>query len=218
MKIALHSDFRDYYDHEFCGSFETPDITLERMMENGIHRKKLIKFLHKPIFQEALNANVITFCTKLKRLPRGCNLDIVVYLDPYKHAGEGKILMSAAEAREKYPDHPGSFYIPHQFTTKFLQIGKLAFLLRYSSESWMSNCGDVNIELLGTTVPIHIGHPLYSIDMVGNRLMDFNTSPGLKGTPIEKLLRPEQVYNLIHEYMEKYESYPKQGLRIKERI
>ena len=44
-RIRIQSDFRDYYDHAFCGSHETPDAIFQRHSRGGMNRQEMFAAL-----------------------------------------------------------------------------------------------------------------------------------------------------------------------------
>jgi len=153
-------------------------------------------------------------------------VEVVVYTDINSHRGEGKIKMRLDEAMEKYPNNFASFYIFNWSTSyRHLQIGEKSFWLMYHSNrrDWRSNCGNVNINILSQNIGYHksIKYPLFAIDFVlktdpdfylkykgqykGERkdtylAIDFNISPGINGTGIEEILKPNEIVELVKKF------------------
>lgn len=141
---------------------------------------------------------------------------VVVYTDPMAHCGEGKQLMPLADALDQYPNHYASEYVPSQksgcgLSLRYLRVGTRFFWLRYSSDDWRSNCGTVQIDVISELNPLLISdqvaslHPIFAIDFVpGGKLfaVDFNIAPGLRGTGLENLIAPKDVYNEIENWFE----------------
>jgi len=230
--IKLYSDFRDYYDHRFCGSWEIPTAVLNRLSRTGLSRRQQFRLLHQAGFtlplcgsvqavaQQALQTRSDTFSRKvLDTMPP---VALVVYLDEFAHCGEGKELLLYYQAIADYPDHFCSEFIPTHPTpilarsTRLLYIGDRGFWLEYEGTgSWQSNHAEtVNIRLLEEKpVPprdvVWQGFPLLAIDFVTDYrtgiayATDLNTSPGLGGTPIEEFLSPAQVYQSLSDWMAK---------------
>ena len=86
-----------------------------------------------------------------------------------------------------------------------LQVGPHAFWIEYrSTEGWMSNHGDGSATVVGVEKDsgYHpaIRYPLFAIDFVLGREMwavDFNTSPGIRGSGVEKHLSAPQAVEAI---------------------
>jgi len=142
-------------------------------------------------------------------------ISVVVHLDIRSHAGEGKFLMSVKDAVKQYSGEFAVEYIPATpagvgVSLRYLRIGHRQFWLRYSSSNdWRSNAGDVKIEYLSEEKRVSdkdamkIHHPLFAVDFVmGAKAMyaiDFNESPGLRGTGIEDVISGKDVYLEIEE-------------------
>lgn len=136
---------------------------------------------------------------------------LVVYTDPTAHRGEGKLVMNASTALHSYPENYCSVYAgryePKVTTSfRFLQIGDRSWYLVYQSQdSWRSNVGEeVQIDLVGENPRGYhpcIREPIFAVDLVQSfttmYCVDFNTAPGLKGSPIEDILTATEVVELI---------------------
>lgn len=221
MKLKLNSDFYDYYDAFFDLDAE---YTLSRRMTDGPNKIEAFKLLNMMGVKTPKYGMVAELYKDLasefyegkeaiKKVGYDKLVQLVVYTDINAHAGEGKIKVTLEEAREKYPGHFAVQYIPsdtHMFASRserLLQIGSRRIWMEYTStDNWQSNCGDVNITLIPTdsTRTFKIGEinlPLFAIDYVTSghdRLaVDLNVSPGLRGTPVQQLLKGQEVVNLI---------------------
>ncbi|MBA54318.1 MAG: hypothetical protein CMK89_07675 [Pseudomonadales bacterium] len=230
--IRLKSDFHDYYDHWFAGSWQKPDIEFSRNTTDGLlrpvmfqrmeawglklPRHGIVKHLHPKLIAEAPveEANLVkewarTLC------------EVVVYTDTSAHAGEGKFKVSLSDALGNYPDHFASEHIPALAngcgqSLRYLRIGSRQFWLRYTSANdWRSNCGDVTIEVLCEEKPKtpaeqlldKVNHPLFAVDFVRGRelyAVDFNIAPGLKGSGIEEHISSQEVYKEISDWLSQY--------------
>jgi hypothetical protein len=215
VRLRLVSDFHDYYDQWFDrGGPEfrrmttegpsRPEMLYDEMDARGVKClgyglvKNVARFLtfYPAILEENLTNEFLS------------SLRLVVYLDEMAHRGEGKMIMNALDAVEKYPDHFCTEYRADSALAtsfRYLQIGKRAWWLRYwSTDDWRSNCGDVHIDLLTEATDLYaLPYPLYAIDFIptfdGLRACDLNIAPGLKGTGMEDVLKPKEVYDLIEE-------------------
>lgn len=95
---------------------------------------------------------------------------------------------------------------------RHLQIGPHEFWIEYQSkDDWRSNCGEGSCEVVGYTLNkgFHptIKKPLWAIDYVCGRnawAVDFNVSPGVFGTGVEKILSSKQVADSIKESFNAY--------------
>lgn len=214
--IGLKSDFRDYYDHWFAGSWQKPDVVFERYIRSKTSRREDFEKLKSMGLRVPVYGTVTEVWEWVRGDFRGLDenklskvFSVVVYTDEHAHAGEGKLLLSFEEALEKYPSAFASEYIPATaagvgITLRYLRVGLRQFWLRYSSYSdWRSNCGDVKIELLCEEKIADVAGPapLYAVDFIKTEgklvALDYNTSPGLRGTGVEALMGPEQAYRQI---------------------
>lgn len=221
MLISLKSDFRDYYDHIFAGSWQQGAHCLERLSTAGPERRVMFDILkglklvtpHVGTVSE-LNAilmgefSYLGSSSLIDDYMRNLT-DVVVYLDNKAHRGEGKIRLNIKHAIKEYPNHFASQYIPSTargfgVSLRYLRIGRRQFWLRYTSRNdWRSNVGDVCIEVLSEEVPkslndiLKLSEPMLAIDFVkADKLyaIDYNVAPGLMGTGIEALLTPSDIF------------------------
>jgi hypothetical protein len=124
--------------------------------------------------------------------------------------------MSAEKADAEYYGCFGSAYLApangQPVSRRYLRIGSKVFWLEYrSDDNWRSNCGTVWIEyarpprFLMNFVDDE-PYPMLAIDFVRREAglwaaIDYNTSPGLRHTPIEEDISGEEVVALIKEWM-----------------
>ena len=224
--LRLNSDFRDYYDHHFAPSYQKDGFCFDRLSRTDLDRKAMFARLKQlslatpehgivkhlfEAYQESLNLQGYRDKDLLGMLEL---MQVVVYTDPFAHAGEGKIRCSYTEAMRDHPDRYASIFIPQNAagtgtSLRLLRIGRRQFWLRYTSQDdWRSNAGDVSIEVLCEERPMALSltqkqpEPLLAIDFIsgpGNTLLavDYNTAPMLRGTGIEDRLTAAQVYEEI---------------------
>lgn len=199
MKIKLVSDFHDYYDHWFCGSYDEPEYTFTRMSRNDITKQDQFDIL-----KDKFNCKIpiVGIVSELNLAPED---EVVVYIDPLAHCGEAKEKMTLSKAQEEYPDKfasqfVGTFPDLPAVSYRHLQFGNEAFKLKYTGfNSWMSNNAEkVKIQILSNAKPFPITeYPLFAIDYVNDYAIDFNTSPGIKGTRLERMIESQWVYMAI---------------------
>jgi len=154
----------------------------------------------------------------------GRELKLVVYTDPMQHGGEGKVLLPAKEAAEKYPDHFCTEYIhtveipEGSVSYRRLYIGYYELLLRYENPGeWRTNIvvGDheVKIELLEMKRLYKdnrpcMDEPLFAIDFVCYEYgctmyaIDYNVAPGIKGQEVDKILGNEWIAEQLALFVE----------------
>lgn len=206
MKIQLKSDFIEPYDHWF----DREGIVFERMSRNNISRIDMFRILEKAGFQTPVHGYVKQLYGVLHN-----NTYVVVYTDLYAHRSEGKFLCTLKRANdigifEENDDCYCSVLVPTEGKSskskRILRIDDWLVELMYESDDkWRSNYGsEVTITLIParSSDSSRSGHrnfadglacfyPMYAIDFVQSRknklwyAIDFNTSPGIKGTPLE---------------------------------
>lgn len=215
-EVALQSDFRDYYDHWFATK---SDIVFERYTRAKTTRQADFSLLQEMGLVTPTCGTVSelwqTLCTQMPEVNQRelANVfQVVVYVDPYAHAGEGKLLCTYEQALEEYTNAFASEYIPanvNGFGTSFryLRVGLRQFWLRYTSQDdWRSNAGEVAIKLICEEAPAEkCGKaPLYAIDFiyVSSRFiaLDYNPAPCIKGTGIEDAVQGLDVYKQLVAY------------------
>lgn len=226
MKIRLDTDYRDYYDHAFCGSWETPDAVFERQSTGGLARPEMLAALACAGLKVPRHGRVRDLAAEMKadwadEPPETQDqvsrlFEVVVHADERAHAGEGKIKLSWAEAEAQYPEAFAVEFLPTvagpgSVSLRHLWVGQRQFWLRYSStDDWRSNCGEGMIELLCEEAPLTLDEvippfwsraPLVAVDFlaIGRELyaIDLNTAPGLAGTGIEQKMSPTEVYTQV---------------------
>ena len=107
---------------------------------------------------------------------------------------------------------------------RLLCIGDRMFWLEYSSaDDWRSNCGDVTVKVIGETLgraayfreagpewQPHLleKYPLWAVDFVTKHgqdhpryAIDFNSSPGIKGTGLADILPAKEAAKEICDYL-----------------
>ncbi|MDX5935632.1 hypothetical protein SIL73_13125 [Acidithiobacillus thiooxidans] len=219
MKIKIKSDFRDYYDHAFCGSYETPDAVFQRQSTGGMSRSAMFAAFelaglltprHGLVrdLVPALKAEYANYPKELWQM-----MQVVVHIDEQAHAGDGKVALSFDAAETQYPAAFAVEFLPTvagvgAISYRHLRVGKRMFWLRYTSlDDWRANCGDVQIEFMceaGSATPdtpFFDLSPMVAVDFlrIGNRMyaIDLNIAPGLRGTGIEKIMRSSAVLQAV---------------------
>lgn len=221
MKLLLRSDFIDYYDHHF-DVLTRPQVhlTYSRLSRNNYTRQDNLMYM-----RENLNLLVPEFGTvsEIHRRLRFSTRtpEVVVYLDPKAHQGDGKEKLLLEDALRKHPNSLCTLYLSDEPSVSYrlVGVGEVGprVWLKYSSSNhhWKSNVGEVEIERIawsGAKKPDH-GHipnvvshvaPLFAIDFVahgGNMYaIDFNHSPLLRWTGVEELIEPEEIVKEIKQW------------------
>jgi hypothetical protein len=211
-KVAIISEFVDYYDHAFDSILFHHDIVWERSIRNGIKRRDIFKALDNVGLLTPLHGEVDKIVPLL--LKDDNDKEVVIYTDEYAHCGTGKIKLPAKAAMEWAGCYCSEYIKPqtkNAVSFRILRIGIKCWLLKYTGiNSWMSNSAeDVNIELiseLDNVKTVMRNSPMLAIDYVldGNmpQYIDINTAPGLKWTGLEDVLHPSDVYKLVVDYYE----------------
>jgi len=229
MNIFLDTDFRDYYDHRFCGSWQKPDIVFSRKTTDGPDRVGIFNELKKAGLQVPEHGMASDLISRWKSKWKKAGIDnymgevqaLVVYDDLHAHQGKGKRRLTVDEvekfglgnlfAAEFIPTTPGS----GSWSLRWLRAGLRRFWLRYTSfDDWRSNYGDVSIELLfeekrSDSLPKEKSlvweTPLVAVDFInagpmGLIAVDLNIAPGIQGSGVEKLMLAREVYDEIENF------------------
>lgn len=222
MKLILRSDFIDYYDHHFdILSRPQVHLTYSRMSRNNHTRLDNLVYM-----RENLNLLVPEFGTVdeiSKRMRFSTRTpEVVVYLDPKAHQGDGKEKLPLEDALRKHPQNLCTLYLSEEPSVSYRLIGigenGPRVWLKYSSSNhpWKSNVGEVDIERVawrGTKkpdrghIPSVVSHisPVFAIDFVANGgnmyAVDFNHSPLLRWTGVEELIEPKEIVEGIRQWM-----------------
>lgn len=225
MRVRLKTNFIDYYDHFF--EVTNTEATLSRCTTDGPNRMDMFVLLDAMGFQTPQRGFVRDIYNGMVggATPEEQTLldefQVVVYTDLQAHCGEGKEKMSIRQAFEKHPDAFASVWLRTSSqkqtmaqSLRMLMVGRKAYWLLYrSSDDWRSNAGTV--EITQAQVPFknapmvdHLMIPLFAVDFLpvgGNWsnlvAVDLNVAPGIKGTPVQKLLQPEDAAALIKDRM-----------------
>lgn len=215
--IKLISDFHDYYDHNFAFRTSKVKYTLNRNGKDGMHKYSQLQLIQSFGYPVPPHGTVHSVMSMFP------HEHLIVYTDPFAHRSEGKHLSRGNLA---YDAEPGLFctaLIPHfnhgegySRSYRQLWIGNVGYMLDYSSDDlWASNFGNVHIRLVDK---LYIkrppaNYPLFAIDFIQDIAgkmwgIDFNTAPGIKGTPVEKLHKPREVAQLLADWYDKIHVQP----------
>ncbi len=201
MKLKLRSDFTDFYDF----AFDLDGVEFPRLTKSGMDRVEMFHFL-----KHTLGLRTPAFGSAKSH---SCDW-LVMYLDTKAHCGEGKELWPTWLAKHLRPHCFSAEFLPCNGESKrLLHIGDRTFLLTYwSKDDWRSNCGDTEVNFikeLVSPVPYRakVPHALFAIDYItfdGNLYaVDFNIAPGMRGSGIEGVLRPQEVVDEIKNWISK---------------
>lgn len=202
--LRLVSDFRDYFDF----AFDRDGDLFIRYSKDILNREDAFRLMRLAGISTVANGYVKDLLKVFTKEP------YVIYLDDKAHAANGKII-ARGEERAMFNDFYASVvYGKPAISYRVLNIGNRQWKLEYkSNHEFFSNRGDVEITLLHeiTTTYDKIPAPLkgrnfWAVDFVTNSLagelaVDYNTSPQIGKTPIEDILSPTQVVNLLKSYL-----------------
>lgn len=219
LKIAIESDFWDFYDHAFYPRYRA-DIVWERKSRTSMSKREQFRLFENHGLKVPIYGTVREVYRRVKAeydfegelFNKAINLfSLVVYLDEYAHRGLGKVCVPIKVALEQYPDKFCTEFIqttpsPHAVSYRYLQVGHKAFWLKYTGyDSWMSNhARKVDIEYLCPSrhiLHLDIRCPMFAIDFIPGRVLyaiDLNTAPGLRDTGIP--LSPKDIYDLVERW------------------
>lgn len=211
VKMHLHSDFHDYYDHWFARRGEEAPYRFARYARTTVTKQMQLFAL------QMLGWRVPPYAMVRVLVEKERPAAVVIYVDPCAHKGEGKILLSADEAMEYCPDEFASVYVgqwpptERAISFRYLGIGDQYWQLKYEGHNddgtWKSNNAPaVTISIMESSQPQLLrgwpALPLWAIDYVyssdmTNYAIDLNTAPQIKGTGIEGILTGRECYELI---------------------
>ena len=201
MKVVLKSDFIEYYDHWFDLK---GDITFERFSKQGMIRREMFNMFSK----KGLTVPYYGIVKDMKNVEK-----VVVYLDEISHRGENKPLMFLGRAKKDFPDLFCSEYIGDNIGESYrcLNVGLAQYWFRYQSNTWQSNYGNVEIEMLldhPCFLSLGLDRPLWAIDFVARGkdfyAIDYNESPGVKDTGLSEKLTAKEFVKEIKDCYKKY--------------
>lgn len=212
MKVVLNSDFIDYYDHWFDRIY-TPEVhlTFNRKSIGVTPRLELLDYMSSELGLAVPEFGTVKEVANRLRLFDSATY-LVVYTDDMKHRGDGKEKVSLKSALKRFPNKPCSLYLPPDEKSKsyrLLSIGRnTTYLMSYqSTHSWKSNVGEVGVKMVDGVVPLVSSphYPLFSIDFVVSNgipyAVDFNSAPGIGGTPVEEVLEGQEIVKEIKTWM-----------------
>ena len=220
LQLQLKTDFHDYYDHWF----DREGQIFERMSHSGMSRREMFGFLEQIGLKTPPHGTPEQIFNTLSEQDKEAEdlgqthdinfFHVVVYLDETAHRGEGKILVPLTEAMQKYPNAFCSLYyqtlLLGSTSLRYLQIGDKIFWLRYTSDDWRSNYGNVNIKILSQEKDkfhSNIYLPLFAVDFIFGPdftwAIDINIAPGVKGTGVENILPAKEAVAAIKRWYQK---------------
>ena len=194
MRIGLESDFKDYYDKCLLGSNEAGVQVVYKRNKSDMPSKgkglAILKRLGIPTLK--LEATREMFCFDEH------NKLVVVYTDPNKHDGTGRVLMRLSEAQLTYPNSLSTeFHSDVHQINKLLYVGSRRFTVILNTEGGLDRGKVVSISEINSMYNYMIGIPIFSIDYIptsnGLLAMTLNTVERLEDYGLDKILSPEEV-------------------------
>jgi hypothetical protein len=200
-RVYLRSDFADYYDHHFEARLGNPgEVCFRRFTTDGPTRAEMFPILRRLGFAVPPWGMIATLKHIIPRDSR-----VVVYDDPKAHRGEGKRVMVLQDAVDTCDGRTLAcvFKGAGGESIRTLKVGNRAWQMVYNStDDWRSNVGDVSISFPRVCKPYPDDAPLSAVDVVLCEdgypwAVDYNVAPGMRGTDMEKVLKPAEVAALI---------------------
>lgn len=210
--MQLLTDYAQWYDGIFDAT--PPEFHRRAFTRGGLSKRRQFELFDSLGLAVPRHGTVRDLGAALTAASLGCppppealaEVRLVVYLDELAHAGEGKQLVTLAEAQTRFPDAYASvFQSPPSGaggrSLRLARLGSRVFWLEQRSESgdWRSNRRDVERVLSRhrSECPNPIPRVLWAIDFVvsegGLLAVDFNTAPDLSTLGEAGVLTSEEV-------------------------
>lgn len=218
MKVAIVSDFIEPYDHWF--DLNSPASRVVSRMSTGETRQQGFRHLQDMNLRVPYHGKVCEMYDICTGRPK-----IVLYHDEKAHRGEGKELaILSPSILDRCPQTLAALYVEcgaYAMSYRYLRLGLWTCWLRYfSDDKWRSNYGKVQIDMYNQDPtpylvfpdkfidPYHV--PLLAIDFVVSWsgmwwAVDYNTSPGIKDTPVMDLISGQDIVKSIKQFYEESE-------------
>lgn len=222
IKLAIQSDFRDFYDSAFDLKAPETHVLLRNSASEEFGRDGLFNLLHASGWKTPRHGIVGTDDLFFAR-------KWVVYDNLHQHCGYGKRLAERIDEKVDHGKLAAEFIGPVCGQSgRILQIGGRAFLIRYKSGTdWRSNVGDVEVALIHELPRVGFTSisrwPLQAVDFVTRSgdwmslgsveefqqhpevyAVDLNSAPGMRWTGIDKTLTADEVFEEIKAAYEHY--------------
>jgi hypothetical protein len=209
--VRIDSNFFEPYDVWFDNEGEL--IFHRRSNTQDLSRQEAFEFM-----RDEMRLKVPRYGFPSDLFQQGVT-DLVAYVDPYAHRGEGKSMMPVESALEHLPDTFCAEYLEPNDNTLFtltgeparshsirhLHVGNRSWVIGYwGFDDWRSNVGEGEVKVLcegpwGYHPKVKL--PLWAIDFVphGKHVyaVDFNTAPGMRGTGLVEQVGAMAIANLI---------------------
>lgn len=199
-KVHLQSDFSDYYDSELVGGINS--ISYIRKYSECFPKAKALAVLRR------LGVPTIDIGPVRELVPIYSHL--VVYTNPNKHSGEGKIIVSAEDAAAYYSNFLASPYYGESCgsTVKVIQVGARRFNLVLKNESALKSGKIVRLNELQPELNYMVRLPIFSIDYIdtqeGIKAVDFNQVQELQSLGFSAVMSATDVAHEIYKGLVQY--------------
>lgn len=194
QKINIESDFCDYYDH--LAFSEDTIAKYKRINKNNLTKGSAIAYM-KQLGIMTIHIGTVNELSVLHN-------KLVVYTEPNKHGGDGKVLMSSQDAKMTYPNYLASPYYEDtaEITNKFLQIGKRRFRLVIENKNVFKFGKLLAIDEISSEHNYIVALPIFSIDYVSTKYgmlaCDFNNVENLASIGLKNIINPSDIINEIY--------------------
>ncbi len=208
--MRLATDYDQWYDGIFSG--QGPVFSRMAFTKGGLPKRAQFDLFNKMQLATPPHGLVSELAERIRIPILGENapgewaedLKCLVYLDECAHRGEGKTVLSLADACCQYPGHFASLFVPipgGPVAFRMVRFGRLAFWLRQEGQpgNWQSNFLDQETVLRKWTPNSNnpIPRVLWAIDFLptpfGLLAVDFNTAPQLVTLGEEKSLAEDEI-------------------------
>lgn len=197
--IEILTDFKDYYDSLSVSGGYKYERYKGGLLDKG-EGILVLKRLGVETIELKAARDIITRSSK-----------VVVYTDPSRHDGSGRVVMSVDEATLLYPNSLASEYYEEAGgdILKYLQVGSRRFRILISGGRVGLNGGVVeSIEELESGYNARLGLPIYSIDYIstnrGLRAITFNNIEDLSLYGLDKYIGAKDVIKEVYDALIKY--------------
>lgn len=200
-RIRIESDFKDFYDSL---SEDTNTVgTYFRYKKDMLSKGKGLAELRR--------IGIKTIDTRAARDIVSTSNKLVVYTDPERHDGRGRVLMGYEEASMIYPNSLASeFYIEAEgITNKLLQVGSRRFRIILKDNENSLGKGEVqHIDEITPGYNMLLSSPIFSIDYISTRngmlAITYNNVERLADYDIQQIMSAEQVISEVYNALLKH--------------
>jgi hypothetical protein len=211
MNLKLVSDFSELYD----SFFDSTGFEHRRVTTDGPNRIQMFRMFTSI----GMDTPLYGYLSQFKDYPDKEH-EVVIYDDLKSHFGQDKRIstinnvLTVANIRKSWTVFCSLFINTETDTyksksTRVLVIGKRAFSYEYISyNDWRSNCGEGDIinakEIPAPNWRNNIPYPMFAIDFVEDKAVDFNIAPGITGTGVGKLISCSEIILSLKNWYREY--------------